>query len=66
VLAPRLLDVAGAARYLSVSPWTIKALLANGTLSRVTIPLSGGRDLRRTLLDRLQIDELALRWRDRA
>lgn len=61
---PRLLDVHRAAFYLSCSAWTVRDLIASGTLQRVLIPAGPGRDLRRVLLDRQQLDELVLRWRE--
>jgi excisionase family DNA binding protein len=59
-LAPgrRLLDVAEAATYLSVSPWTIKDLVAAGRLPRVRLPLGADRDLRRLLVDVRDLDAL--------
>jgi excisionase family DNA binding protein len=65
-VAPRLLDVEGAANYLSVSPWTIRDLIANGTLARVRVPLPRGGELRRVLLDREDLDRLVHAWRDGA
>jgi excisionase family DNA binding protein len=62
---PRLLDVHAAARYLGVSAWTIRDLLAAGELARVTIPGPGGRDLRRVLVDRVDVDRLVERWKER-
>src|SRR5262249_54869305 len=44
---PRLIDLEGAARFLSVSVWTVRDLMATGELRRVWLP-SGGR---RVLLD---------------
>jgi hypothetical protein len=35
-LDPRLLDIVQAARYLSVSPWTIRSLEWSGVLPRVS------------------------------
>jgi hypothetical protein len=58
------LDLDGAARYLSCSTWTIRDLIDNGTLQRVIIPAGPGRDVRRVLLDRQQLDELVARWRE--
>lgn len=49
--APRLLDVAGAAPYLGVSPWAVRALLEAGRLPRVRLPVAGAIELRRVLLD---------------
>ena len=65
-LTPRLLDLDGAARYLSCSTWTIRGLIDSKVLQRVTIPTGteSGRDIRRVLLDRLQLDELVLRWQE--
>jgi excisionase family DNA binding protein len=49
----RLFDVPSAARYLGLSPWTIRDLIANGALPRVTIG-----DMRRILIDRHDCDQL--------
>ena len=57
-VAPRLLDIQRAADYLSVSPWTIRDLIANRTLARVRVPLTDGGELRKVLLDRLDLDRL--------
>ena len=54
----RLLDVAGAARYLSVSVWCVKDLLRAGRLPRVRLPLAGDRGVRRLLVDRADLDRL--------
>lgn len=54
---PRLLDVEGAAAYLSVSTWTIRDLESAGELRRVRLPLTG-RDVRRLLFDRADLDRL--------
>jgi len=62
----RLLDIKASARYLGISTWTVRDLIANGTISRVLIPLGDGRDIRRLLVDRQQLDELVTRWRDAA
>src|SRR5262245_4023655 len=53
---PRLLELDDAAAYLGVSPWTVRALEAAGTLRRVCIPTEGGRDLRKLLYDRDELD----------
>jgi hypothetical protein len=57
-LTPRLLDQEGAARYLAVSTWTVRDLEAAGHLPRVRLPLPGGRDLRKLLYDRADLDRL--------
>ena len=55
---PRLVNVSGAAAYLGVSVWTVRDLHACGALRRVQLPLSGGRELRRLLFDRHDLDRL--------
>jgi hypothetical protein len=61
-LCPRLVDLEGAAGYLSVSPWTIRDLEAAGTLRRVRIPLGRG-ELRKLLFDRQDLDRLVDAWK---
>jgi len=63
-VAPRLLDIPSSARYLGVSPWTARALVENGTLRRVLIPMPEGRDMRRVLVDREDLDRLITTWKD--
>jgi len=64
-LDPRLLDIVQAARYLSVSPWTIRSLEWSGVLPRVRIPLADSRDLRKLLFDRTDLDRLIESWKTR-
>jgi hypothetical protein len=61
-VAPRLLDVNAAGRYLGVSPWTIRDLDAAGTLKRVRIPLRDS-ELRKLLFDRTDLDRLIEAWK---
>jgi excisionase family DNA binding protein len=63
-IVPRLLDVEAAAVYLSVSPWTIRDLVAAGELHRVRLPVGGQREVRRLLLDRRDLDRLVDRSRE--
>jgi len=65
LLDPRLQDLVQAARYLSVSPWTIRSLEWAGILPRVRIPLADGRDLRKLLFDRSDLDRLIEGWKER-
>jgi hypothetical protein len=62
-ISPRLLDLRAAAAYLGVSPWTIRDLKANGTLRRVNVPSGKGRDLRKLLFDRQDLDHLVEGWK---
>ena len=62
---PRLLDLPSAALYLGVSEWTLRDLEAKGTIRRVIIPLAGGRQLRKLLFDRADLDCLVEAWKDR-
>ena len=62
-ISPRLLDLRAAAAYLGVSPWTIRDLEANGTLRRVNVPSGLGRDLRKLLFDRRDLDHLVEAWK---
>jgi hypothetical protein len=62
-LEARLLGLAQTAHYLGISVWTVRDLEANGTLRRVAIPLAGGRDLRKLLFDRTDLDRLVDAWK---
>lgn len=64
-IAPRLLDLDAAATYLGVSPWTVRDLEAAGVLKRVRVPLPGGRELRKLLFDKADLDRLIEAWKDR-
>jgi hypothetical protein len=63
---PRLLDLDAAAAYLSVSPWTVRDLEAAGVLPRVRVPLPDGRELRKLLFDKVDLDRLIGAWKDAA
>jgi hypothetical protein len=65
-IAPRLLDLEAAAGYLSVSTWTIRDMDAAGVLPRVRVPLANGRDLRKLLFDKADLDRLIAAWKDTA
>jgi hypothetical protein len=62
----RLLDLEAAAAYLGVSPWTIRDLEAAGVMRRVRVPLPDGRDLRKLLFDKADLDRLIELWKDSA
>jgi hypothetical protein len=66
VLIPRLLDLDAAATYLGVSPWTVRDLEAAGVLPRVRVPLPGGRELRKLLFDKADLDRLIEAWKEAA
>ncbi len=61
----RLLDVKGAALYLSVSAWTVRDFVAEGELQPVELPSRRrpGERLRRLLFDRADLDALIERRR---
>jgi excisionase family DNA binding protein len=59
-VAPRLLGLKAAAAYLGVSDWFVRALLAEGVLTRVQ--LGKGR---RLLFDRVDLDRLIVESRVR-
>jgi len=59
----RLLELEGAAAYLGVSPWTIRDLEAAGTIKRVRVPLAQGRELRKLLFDKMDLDRLIEAWK---
>jgi hypothetical protein len=59
----RLLDLDAAGAYLAVSSWTVRDLIAAGTLARVRIPLRNGGELRKVLLDREDLDRLVAGWK---
>ena len=65
LITPRLLDLAGAASYLSVSPWTVRDLEATGILPRVRVPRANNGELRKILFDRNDLDRLIEVWKDR-
>jgi hypothetical protein len=63
-LAPRLLDLRGSASYLALSTWSVRDLEAAGILKRVRVPLPGGREVRRVLFDREDLDRLIEQWKE--
>lgn len=65
-LLPRLLDVHGAALYLSLPGASVYDLAARDVLQRVRIPLPAGGELRKLLFDRADLDRLVEAWKDRA
>ncbi len=70
-LAPRLLDLAGAAAYMAVSPWTIRQWEAEGALPRIRISLPitnkrRGGECRKLLFDRADLDQLIERSKESA
>ncbi len=62
-IAARLLELEEAARYLGVSPWTVRDLEAAGTIQRVRVPLPGRRELRKLLFDKTELDRLIDTWK---
>lgn len=62
-LSIRLLELEAAAAYLGVSPWTVRDLEAAGTIKRVRVPLPHGRELRKLLFDKMDLDRLIEAWK---
>ena len=62
-IAPRLLGIEDAARYLGVSYWTVLDLRNAGTLRAVALPLRSVT-IRRTLFDRDDLDRLIESWKE--
>ncbi len=60
----RLLSLEQAAHYLGVSSWTVRELEWSGVLPRIRIPLGNGKELRKLLFDREDLDRLIDRWKD--
>jgi hypothetical protein len=65
-VSPRLLSLDAAAAYLSMSPWTIRNLEAQGVLPRVRVPLPQGGELRKLLFDKADLDRLIGAWKETA
>ena len=68
-LVARLLDLASAAAYLGVSPWSLREWEALGVIQRVRVPLPvtqkrRGGELRKLLFDRRDLDRLVEAWKD--
>ncbi len=62
-IPPRLLTLEATAAYLGVSSWTVRDLEAAGVLRTVCVPLPGGRELRKLLFDRTDLDRLIESWK---
>lgn len=62
-LSPRLLDLRGASAYLSVRRRVISDLCVAGLLPRVRLVLPDGREMRKVLIDRGDLDALVERWK---
>jgi len=62
-LSPRLLDLRGASSYLSVRRRVISDLCVAGVLPRVRLVLPDGREMRKVLIDKLDLDALVDRWK---
>ena len=65
---PRLLDLNAAACYLGVSYWTMRDYIFTGVIPKVTLPHPtnpNGRVLRRTLIDKEDLDEFIERHKEK-
>jgi hypothetical protein len=64
--ASRLLDLNAAAYYLGLSYWTMRDLVQSGQVPTVRLPSPRARDgraIRRTLVDREDLDRLVEHWK---
>lgn len=66
-IEPRLLTVEQAAVYLGLGDDTVRSLVGRGVLKRVRVPApwSAEGEVRKILLDRLDLDAQIAAWRDR-
>ena len=64
-IVPCLMSLEQAALYIGLSPWTVRDLIANGTLARVKVPLMNGKELRRLLIDKEDLDRVIEGWKER-
>lgn len=63
---PRLLNIDATAQYLDVSTWTIWTFLDNETRKPVRIPRENGKNVRKLVFDRLDLDALVTKWKEQA
>ena len=66
--SPRLLDLDAAAAYSGIAYWSLRRLVASGTIPIVRLPAPGatdGRAMRRILIDRGDLDQLIERFKER-
>ena len=59
----RLVNDRDGAAYLGMSRSQFRALVAAGKIPRVRVPSEDGRDLRRMLVDRIDLDRLVESWK---
>ena len=69
-LAPRLLDLPGAALYLTMGTWAVREMVNLGVLPRVRIAMPNtkkrhGGEVRKLLFDRADLDQLIERSKER-
>ena len=61
--SPQLIDTKTAAALLGISVWTVRRLIDSGALPTVKIPATQGRDVRRILIDRTDIERVVQTWK---
>jgi hypothetical protein len=67
-ITARLLNLNQAAEYLGISYWSVRDLVQSGMLASVKLPsprARDGRTIRRTLIDRQDLDLLVEQWKER-
>jgi hypothetical protein len=66
--AARLMNLRQAGRYLGLSYWSTRDLVAAGTIPSVRVPCPRARDgqvMRRILIDRQDLNRLIEAWKER-
>jgi excisionase family DNA binding protein len=67
-ITSRLLNLDQAAEYLGISYWSVRDMVQSGMLASVRFPAPRARDgrtIRRTLIDRQDLDQLVDQWKER-
>ncbi len=64
-VAPRVLSLHDAARYLGMSEWTIRDMEHSGLLPRIRVPLPNNGELRKLLFAREDLDRAVEAWKEK-
>ncbi len=64
-VAPLVLSLHDAARYLGMSEWTIRDMEHSGLLPRIRVPLPNNGELRKLLFAREDLDRAVEAWKEK-